>query len=415
MIKTHRLSNGLTVVVEELEHVESAAYDLLIPGGLIVDDKETKGATVVLADLLGRGAGPYASRELSDAFDSLGVRHGEGAGLDKFALSGVLVADALEGALQLVSHMVQEPRLPEGEIDPIRSLMLQDIAALKDNPGRRAGVELNARYYPDPYNRSTLGDAEGLGRVNRETVERLCRSYFRPDRAILSVAGKVQSEAVFALVNRLFGGWEGTARVTPAFSQINPHDYFHIESDSAQVQILMASPSVPFGADGYYAGKLAVSLLGASMFGRLFVEVREKRGLCYSVYARHASNNSYGTVTAYVGTTAERAQESLDVLMQEMHGLKGTVRDDELERAKVNLKASLVLGEESPGSRASSNATDWWLLGRIRSLTEISSEIDKVSKDSIDAFLSQYPFSPCSLLTLGNRKLDLPASTGLGR
>ena len=169
----------------------------------------------------------------------------------------------------------------------------------------------------------------------------------------------------------------------------------------------MASPSVKFGEPDYYDGKIAISLLGASMFGRLFVEVREKRGLCYSVYARHGANNSYGTVTAYVGTTPERAQESLDVLVNEMNGLRGTVRDDELERAKTNLKAALVMGEESPGSRAASNATDWWLLKRVRPLSEINNAIDRVTKESVDRFLDRHPFSPCSILTLGQAELSV--------
>ena len=407
MITTTKLSNGLTVIVEEMDHVESASYDLLIPGGLIADDGSTVGASVILSELLCRGAGPYSSRELSEAFDDLGVRHGEGTGLDKFAFGGSLVADKLEEALRLVSFMAIEPRLPEEEIPNIQSVLLQDIAALKDNPARRAGVELNARYYPTPYNRSSLGNAEGLTNTTRATVETLHRRFFRPDRAILSVAGRVKGEEVVAIAQRLFGEWKGTAEVTPLFSAVAPHQYFPIEVESAQLQIILAAPSVKFGAEGYYAGKIAVSLLGASMFGRLFVEVREKRGLCYSVYARHGANNAYGTVTAYVGTTPERAQESLDVLVKELYGLKGTVSEAELERAKVNLKASLVLGEESPGSRASSNATDWWLLGRIRPLVEVSTEIDKVDVKGVDSFLERYSFRPASLLTLGPKRLEV--------
>jgi predicted Zn-dependent peptidase len=410
MISTTRLDNGLTVIVEEMDHVESAAYDLLIPGGLIVDSDKSIGASIIAMELLGRGAGEYNSRELSDAFEEIGARHGEGAGLDKFALSGVLVADKLEQALTLTSKMVLEPHLPEDEIGNIRSLMLQDIASLNDSPGRRAGVELTRRYYPTPFNRSSMGEAEGLKATTRDTIVDIHSRFFRPDRAILSVAGKVKAPQVFALAEKLYGSWSGKAETTPTFTKLEPHDYFHIDSDSAQLQILFASPSVPFGQPDYYAGKVAISLLGASMFGRLFIEVREKRGLCYSVYARHSSNKDYGTVTAYVGTTAERAQESLDVLLQQLRGLEGTVTEEELSRAKVNLKAQLILGEESPGSRAGSNATDWWLLGRLRPLAEISEAIDVVNVEAIDGFLGKYPFSSYSLLTLGNRKLTLPTN-----
>ncbi|MEY4667858.1 MAG: hypothetical protein RL518_557 [Pseudomonadota bacterium] len=411
MITTHQLANGLSIIIEEMPHVESASYDLLIPGGLVCDPKERIGAGLVLGDLIGRGAGHLSSRELSEAFDDLGIRHGEGVGSDRYAFSGSLVSDSLPRALELVSYMVREPLLQEDEIPNIQSVLLQDLDSLNDNPARRSMVELSKRYYPAPYNRSSLGDADGIRATTRSTVQQLWRNLFSPRRAILSIAGNVQTSEVLKTVERLFGGWSGEEVHVPPFGTMPKNDYFHIDSDSSQMQIVLAAPSVRFNEEGYYAGKLAVSILGASMFGRLFVEVREKRGLCYSVYARHGSTTDYGTVTAYVGTTPERAQESLDVLLTELHGLKGTVTKDELERARTNLKAALIMGEESPGARAGSNAQDWWLIKRVRPLSEINAEIDKVTVASVDEFLSSHPFKPCSILTLGKHALSVP--TGL--
>lgn len=408
MITKHELANGLMVLIEEMSHVESASYDLVIPGGYLCDDPKTVGATVMLVDLMGRGAGPFDSRALSEAFEERGIRHGEGAGSDRISLSGSMVADKLSRALELVSHIILKPHLPEKEIAPIKSVMLQDIASLADNPARRALVELTARYCPAPYNRSSLGEVAGLEATTLETLQALHKRYFNPERAILSIAGKVDSGAVIECVKKHFGDWRGASCEVPAFVGTSPFAYHHIESDSAQVQIAMAAPSVRFGDPRYYAGKIAISVLGASMFGRLFMELREKRGLCYSVYARHSSNASYGTVTAYVGTTPERAQESLDLLVAEFSRLKGTVTAEEVERAKTNLKSALVMGEESPGSRAASNANDWWLMKRVRSLQEINGEIDKVDVASVNDFIEQYPCTPATVLTLGPAALVVP-------
>jgi predicted Zn-dependent peptidase len=225
----------------------------------------------------------------------------------------------------------------------------------------------------------------------------------------VSIAGKVKAAEVLGWIERYLGGWSGEGSELPTFGAISPHRYYPMEVDSAQLQIVMAAPSVKFNEPAYYDGKVAVSLLGASMFGRLFVEVREKRGLCYSVYARHGATASYGTITAYVGTTPERAQESLDVLLREFEGLRGSVTEEELARAKTNIKATLVMGEESPGSRAASNAGDWWLLKRIRPLSEIAAAIDSVSLGTVDSFVERYPFRPCSILTLGRHPLEVPA------
>lgn len=415
-IKHTQLGNGLTVIVEEMSHVESASYDLFVPGGIVCDEEGSVGAGLVLIELLGKGAGSLNSRAMSEAFEDEGIRHGESIGMDRFALGGSMVASKLPRALELVSMMVLQPRLPEEDIEPIQSLLLQDIQALMDNPARRSMVELTKRFYPAPFNRSSLGEASGISSVNRQTMVAMHERYFRPGGAILSVAGNVRADEVMRVVEELFGGWKGAGVSIPAFGEAPPHDYYHISDDSAQLQIVMASPSVKFSEPLYYAGKIASSVLGASMFGRLFVEVREKRGLCYSVYARHGATNLYGTMTAYVGTTPERAQESLDVLVGECERLRGTVTREELERSRTNLKASLIMGEESPGARAVSNATDWWLLKRIRALEEINAEIDKVTLESIDEFLTRYPCRPCSILTLGKAPLTVaPELVGKGR
>jgi predicted Zn-dependent peptidase len=406
-IHTKQLQNGLSVIVEEMDHVESASYDLLVPGGIVSDAPGSIGAALVLAELIGKGAGDLSSRALSEAFDSAGIRHGEGVGMDRFTMGGSMVASKLDKGLELVTLMALRPRLPEEDIPPIQNILLQDIEALKDNPARRAMVELTKRFYPQPFNRSSLGEADGIRGVSRRSMQELHSTYFTPRRAILSVAGKVDAQRVIRTIEELCGEWEGDSPALPAFGTPPEHQYHHIQDDSAQLQIVVASPSVKFSDPLYYEGKIIASILGASMFGRLFVEVREKRGLCYSVYARHGATNLYGTMTAYVGTTPERAQESMDVLLGEFARLRGSITNEELERSRTNLKASLIMGEESPGARAASNAGDWWLLGRVRTLREIHDAIDKVTLNSLDQFLDKYPFSPCSVLTLGRTPLKV--------
>ncbi len=409
-IVTKKLTNGLSVIIEEMDHVESASYEVVIPGGIITDGSNEIGASIVLPELIGKGAGKLDSRSLSEAFDGAGIRHGEGVGMDRFSLSGSMVATKLDRALELVSLMIKAPRLAESDIEPIQSILLQDIEALKDNPARRAMVELTKRFYPAPFNRSSLGEANGIQGVTAKRMQEMHRSFFRPEGAIVSIAGKVEAERVCAVLSELLGDWSGTGPALPKFTNRPKHDYYHIDDESAQLQIVMASPAVKFSDPLYYEGKIVASVLGSSMFGRLFVEVREKRGLCYSVYARHGATTDYGTMTAYVGTTPERAQESMDVLLGEFERLPGTITQDELDRSRTNLKASVIMGEESPGARAGSNATDWWLLKRVRTLQEIHEAIDRVTLDSVNEYLKQYPFKPCSVLTLGKAPLRVPPS-----
>ena len=235
-----QLANGLSVIIEEMEHVESVAYDLVMPGGFICDVPGQIGASLVLSELIGKGAGPYDSRGLSEAFDGAGIRHGEGTGMDRFTLSGSLVASKLGRALELVSHMVMSPRLPAEDIAPIQSILLQDIEALKDSPARRSMVELTKRFYPAPYNRSSLGEADGIRSVDRQLMVDMHRRFFNPKGAILSIAGKVRATDVLKLVEELFGEWSGKAIEVPQFGARPGHDYYHIPDESAQMQIVMA-------------------------------------------------------------------------------------------------------------------------------------------------------------------------------
>lgn len=400
------LSNGLIVLVEEMEHVTSVAYELLIPGGLILDEPERIGESLILAELTGRGAGDFDSRGLSDAFDSHGIRHGESAASDRFVYRGSALAEELPVALGLVADMVCRPHLPGDEIESIQSVLVQDIAAVVDNPARRAMTELSAQYYPAPHNRPAVGSEDGIKSVTAVSVGAAWKKFYHPRGAILSVAGNCRKADVLGQIQARFGAWTGQAITPPKLGQLPPPRRHHLSVDTAQVQIALAFPSAPFGHELYFPAKVTMQVLSGGMFGRLFTEVREKRGLCYSVYAGHSSTKEYGTVTAYAGTTAERAQETLTVMLQELAGVRGTVSNEELARAKANLKASLVLGQESSGARASSNAYDYWLDRRVRSIEEIVSKVDAVRSSEIDQVVERFPSSPFTLVTLGARTLE---------
>jgi len=304
--------------------------------------------------------------------------------------------------------MVRRPRLPEDEIGRARSLALQDLEELEDNPSSKAMVELARRYYPPPYNRSTLGERAGLEAVDRRLIGESWERLFRPGGSVLSVAGRVRAGDVFAAAERFFGRWQGGAPSRPEFTAPPEHRSWHIPSAAAQVQIVLAYPSAPFGDPDYYTAKVAAAVLSGGMFGRLFVEVREKRGLCYAIQARHTAAAEYGTVTVYAGTTPERAGETLSVTVHELRTLRGSSAAEEISRAKIDLLSGIVIGEESAAARAGSNAGDWWVGRRVRPLDEIKREINRIDRGDIDRCLERFPADSFMLLTLGASALDMP-------
>lgn len=406
-VVVEKLSNGLTVLVEELPYAQSISYQLRLPGGILYDSPETVGASLLLADLLARGAGKMDAQALAQEFDNNGILHGESAALDRFVIEGACLASAWPEALSLLHTMVREPHLAEEEINPVRQLLMFDIASVLDNPARRVMAELRSTYYPQPYGRPTHGESAGLDRVNAKVAKDEWEKFFVPGGAILSVAGNVDARKIIGEISTTFESWFGSPPARPPFGEVAINKIAHVQSDTAQLQIGVAYPSVDPTDDRYYAARVATGVLHTGMSGRLFVEVREKRGLCYSVHARMAMTRENGAIIVYAGTTPERAQETLDVIQSELNGLAGTVTAEELQRAKTNLKASLIIGEESPRVRAAENVEDLWNFNRVRPREEIESAIAAISVECVQEYLTSVPLTGATITTLGSKSLSV--------
>jgi predicted Zn-dependent peptidase len=187
-----------------------------------------------------------------------------------------------------------------------------------------------------------------------------------------------------------------------------PGDYYHEPQPSQQTHIGIAYTSVPETDQNYYAVRLAVEVLSGGMSGRLFTEVREKRALCYSVWAGYHSLKGMGSILGYAGTSNERAQATLDCVVNELHRLSQGVSDDELVRAKTGLKAATIMQGESTGARAGAIAHDYFIRGRIRTLDEIKAAIDSVTLDQVNAYLATHPPGRFTIVTVGPNELKRP-------
>jgi len=213
-------------------------------------------------------------------------------------------------------------------------------------------------------------------------------------------------ERIGLQVGRLFGDWE--AGPEQQLKLVKPiGGATHLKKDTEQTQIAIAYPSVPFGHADYYAAQGAVNVLSGGMSARLFTEVREKRGLCYAVWATHQTFKDRASVICYAGTTNKRAQETLDVTLAELHRLLVGIETEEVERVQAGLKSTLIMREESTSARAGAMASDWYYLGRVRGLDEIQAAIDSLTPRRIVAHLKKMPPGEFTIVTLGPKKLKV--------
>ena len=187
-------------------------------------------------------------------------------------------------------------------------------------------------------------------------------------------------------------------------------NYLHIDHESNQTHVGVSYRNVPYSDEDYFQSYGAVGVLSGGMSSRLFSEVREKRGLCYTVSASCETTRKQGSVVCYAGTTADRAQETLDVVVAELVRLQEGVRDEELQRLKARIKSSLIMVQESSTARSSQMAYDWYHLNRVRRLDELSALIDGLTCDSINQYLADNPPSDFRVVTLGAKALEMPSA-----
>jgi predicted Zn-dependent peptidase len=390
----------MVILAEPMPGVESAAFGFMMPAGTAMLNNGICGAANILENWLFRGAGDKNSRQLSDAIDSLGLQRHSGVGTYHLSLGAALEWENLGPALELYSDIICHPALSDEQFASSKQQALSEILSLEDNPRRKVMIELRKQFYPDPISRSTVGNLEQLQSLEAATTGRVVKNNFNLSNTIFSVAGKYDFDAVCSKIEKLFktDGAQSKKEITLGKTG---YLYTHIPNEGAQVHIGLMTKTISPNHPDYYNARMAVSILSGGMSARLFTEVREKRGLCYAVGAKYHSLKDTAGIACYAGTTSEKAQETADVIIDEFNRLKDGLSQQELDIAKVGLESSLILSSESSSSRSSSIAGDYFVLGRVRSLDEIKSEIEKTSVDSIIRFLKENPFEKFTCVTIG--------------
>lgn len=406
-IQIHRYENGLVLVTQRMEGLESAAFSLLLPAGCCYDPPALLGLSNFTCEMAQRGCGPRDSRQFVNDLENLGVDYTASVANAHTMFGGAMLSEKLPRTIPIFADLVRRPHLPAAQLEDARLTCAQEIGALNDDLPQRTMFELRRHQYGDPFGRYSQGSLESIEGVEWEHVQEHVRAHYRPNGTILSAAGKIDFPRLRDQVGELFEDWE--PRESPELVESVPdQSYVHIPHESTQTHIAVGFPSVPYADPGYYQARAAVGVLSDGMSARLFTELRENRGLCYAIHAGCHSVKTRGCVMCYAGTTTERAQETLEVLLQELRGLKTGIEPDELRRLKVRLKSGLLMQQESSASRSGSMAADWYHLGRIQTLEEVGDIIDGLTCESINQYLAEHPPRDFLVVTLGQKPLEMP-------
>ncbi len=412
-IRVETLANGLRVAFEPIAGMATASLCWLVPVGTAGDPDGAagEGETTLLSELILRGAGSLDSRGFSDALDALGCNRRTTANAFHTIVTATLMGNRMADGLSLLVDTVRRPRLDQEHLDPVQRLALQALEGLTDDPQHLVMLRLAGRFLPAPYNRTGYGHADGLRAC---TMDRLRQSWRRravPKGSILAMAGAVDADALLPVLQRLLGDWEGQVS-EPAVQGAAAGGVDHLALDTAQTHLALALPAPVDAHADANALRLASLVLGGEASSRLFTEVREKRGLCYSVGGSVALGRDRGMLQVYAGSTPQRAGETLACVLAELRRFGKGVSHEEFERARTGMKSRTIMQGESAAARASAVAGDLFRLGRPRTLDEQAAEIDRLTLDGVNRAIATHWsdgwVERMTLATVGPAPLETP-------
>jgi predicted Zn-dependent peptidase len=385
-----RLSNGTQVVGEPMAGVQSAAVGLLFGVGARDESAKHFGISHFLEQMIFRGTEHRSAREISEQFDRLGASYDSSAGIEMHVMSCQMLGDRLLEALDLLGDCARFPAFPDDAVESVRTLQLQEISQRDDRPPQKV-MDLVRRelFAGSPLGNDVLGSPETMENIDRQALAEYHKRFFRPDNAVISVAGNFDWAPLIQKLEALTADWPvGTQR--DRLSPPEPHQSVTVLSkeDASQENLGFAFPGVAASDPRYHAAGLTAQALGGGTNSRLHREVREKRGLAYAAQARFDGFENTGLVRIYVGTSPERAPESVEVVLGELRKLEADgLEPEELDRAKTRLKSQVIMRSESTYARMATNMRSWWMERQLYSLDEAKQRIDRVTLGEVAALL----------------------------
>jgi predicted Zn-dependent peptidase len=409
----HQLPNGIEMIGQYMPSLSSTTFGFQLEAAVIHEPEEKLGLAHLFEYMLFQGTKKKDARALNEAFETLGARKGASTGLETAQVSAQIVHTKFDATLELLHEILLTPTFPKDELEQMRSIILQEIRRHDDEPMSRIFEHARSTFYQGTsLGRLTLGTPESVRSLQRKDLLDFWQARYQPNNVLFSIAGKFDWEHVVQKMQDLFGDWQGQAAPSPV-QKPHPESTVFLEhqeepQEGKQEHLGMMFPFPDYTDVDYYPALVISEVLGGNMASRLFVEVREKRGLVYGISAGLGSNKAIGAMRIYAGTTPEQAHECLQVIVSELRKLEQEgITADELERAKVQLKSENVMRGEGSGARMGAIARSWWYERKIHTIQEVKESIDGVTQEQILNVLHRFsPLNPLVIAAIGPLERD---------
>lgn len=405
-IRRQTLPNGLTILTEEMEHVRSVSIGVWAKTGSRHEEAEANGISHFVEHMVFKGTTTRTAADIARQIDSIGGNMDAFTSKEYICFNAKVLDEHLPIALDVVSDMVLNPVFDSQEITRERGVVLEEIKMDEDNPDYLVHEIFTQNFWRDhPLGKPILGTKETVRRFEQPLLREYYQKHFSPGNLIVSVAGHLDRPQLVELVSQRF---EHLKPAPNGFHQAAPKTSSRVilrnKKELEQVQICVGVPSHPIAHGKRYASAALNALLGGGMSSRLFQNIRERQGLAYSIYSDLNPYRDTGCLSVYAGTSLESTARVVESIVGEFRELKNNpVPEDELRRAKDQIKGSLMLSLESTTARMSNLARQEMYFDRFFGLDEILEGVESVTAEDLQNLAQEFFHTEAVALTvLGN-------------
>jgi predicted Zn-dependent peptidase len=403
MSKIHltQLENGLRIVTDEVPDVHSAALGIWVSVGTRDENIADNGVAHMVEHMLFKGTKTRSALEIAEVIENVGGQLNAYTSREVTSYHAHILKDDMVLGLDTLADMYQNYTLPEDEIERERGVIVQEIGMCNDTPDDLVFDNYYETAYPgQSLGAPILGRESNISGMSKKTLQEYITRHYTPANTVISAAGSVRHEDFVNRVQNTFGQFKAVKPEKRASAKYKGGDH-RTEKELEQCHFVLGFQGISRLDDNYYAALALSSVLGGGMSSRLFQEVREKRGLVYSIFSFHSSYIDDGQLGIYAGTGPGKLKDVVPIICDEVNKIADSITEEELARAKAQLRAGLLMGRESMMTRADQQAKYAIYRNEALVLKELTSLIDGITKDSVSALARRIFATPPTLAALG--------------
>ena len=373
----------MTVLTDDMPHLESASLGIWVKAGSRSESLPEHGISHVLEHMAFKGTKTRSALEIAEAIENVGGDLNAATSVEHTGYFARVLKEDVPLAADMLADILQNSVFDQAELDREQQVIVQEIGAARDNPDDHVFDLFQQAAYPDQaIGRTILGTVDSVRSFSPQTIRGYMERNYVGDQMVVCAAGNVEHDALVEIATARFGDLRPDGAPVPERAQYRGGEN-RVLSDHEQAHIVLGLEGRAYNSDGFYAAQILASILGGGMSSRLFQEVREKRGLCYSVYAFHWAFADSGIFGVAASTGEDEVTDLIPVVIDELLRAAETITDEEVLRVRNQIRAGLLMSLESPSSRAGQLARQQILWGRPIPLQETVERINRITADRV--------------------------------